>query len=266
MIDLKKNFAEIVKKGTPEHSLLERIDPERLPRHVAIIMDGNGRWAKKRGLPRIEGHRAGADSVRSVLEYCARLQIPYLTLYAFSSENWKRPKEEVNGLWHILRTVIQKELPSLKESGIAVNPIGRLKDLPAQVRRGLEFARSETEDNSKLIMSVALNYSSRLELVDTFNQIIGKAGKKSPGPITEEDIQNNLYTAGIPDPDLLIRSSGEFRISNFLLWQIAYSEIYITPVLWPDFRGINLLEAVVDFQGRERRFGGISPSGKGDTQ
>lgn len=265
MTDLKKNFAEIVKMGTPENSLLESIDPDNLPRHVAIIMDGNGRWAKKRGLPRIEGHRAGADSVRSVLEYCARLQIPYLTLYAFSSENWKRPKEEVNGLWHILRTVIQKELPSLKESGIAVNPIGRLKDLPPQVRRGLEFARSETKGNNKLTMSVALNYSSRLELVDTFNRIIEKAGN-SPGPITEEDIENNLYTAGIPDPDLLIRSSGEFRISNFLLWQIAYSEIYITPVLWPDFRGIHLLEAVVDFQGRERRFGGISPAGQGDNQ
>ncbi len=262
MIDLKNNFAEILEPGNPEYSLLERIDPNRLPDHIAIIMDGNGRWAKKRGLPRIEGHRAGADSVRAVLEYCARLQIPYLTLYAFSSENWKRPKDEVNGLWRILRTVIKKELPALKENGIAVNPIGRIADLPSQVREELEFARSETKANNNLTLSVALNYSSRLELVDAFNRILSR-GRNSSIPVTEEDIQNNLYTAGMPDPDLLIRGSGEFRISNFLLWQIAYSEIYITPVLWPDFRGINLLESIMDFQGRERRFGDISPAGKG---
>jgi len=263
MIDLKKNFADILEPGSPEHSLLDRIDPNRLPEHIAVIMDGNGRWAKKRGLPRIEGHRAGADSVRAVLEYCARLQIPYLTLYAFSSENWKRPKEEVNGLWHILKTVIKKELPALKKNGISVNPIGRIMDLPEQVRRELEFAEAETKGSNKLTMSVALNYSARLELVDTFNKIISKDPSV---PVTEEDIQNNLYTAGIPDPDLLIRSSGEFRVSNFLLWQIAYSEIYITPILWPDFRGPNLLEAVLDFQGRERRFGDIKPAGKGNIK
>ena len=263
MIDLKKNFAEIIESGSPEYALLERIDPARLPRHVAVIMDGNGRWAKMRGMPRIEGHRAGADSVRAVLEYCARLQIPYLTLYAFSSENWKRPKDEVNGLWKILRTVIKKELPTLNESGIAVNPIGRIKELPAQVRRDLEFARNKTKDNKNLLMSVALNYSARLELVDAFNSLRGKTGETT-APITEKDIQQHLYTAGIPDPDLLIRSSGELRVSNFLLWQIAYSEIYVTPVLWPDFRGINLLEAVLDFQGRERRFGDIQPIGDGD--
>lgn len=265
MIDLKKNFADILEPGSPEYSLLERIDPNRLPEHIAVIMDGNGRWAKKRGLPRIEGHRAGADSVRAVLEYCARLQIPYLTLYAFSSENWKRPKDEVNGLWNILRTIIKKELPALKKNGIAIKPIGRIMDLPEQVRRELEFAEAETKGSSKLTMSVALNYSARLELVDTFNKIISE-GKDPSVPVTEEDIQNNLYTAGIPDPDLLIRSSGEFRISNFLLWQIAYSEIYITPVLWPDFRGVNLLEAVLDFQGRERRFGDINSAGKGNKK
>lgn len=265
MIDLKKNFADIIEPGSPEYSLLERLDPSRLPKHIAVIMDGNGRWAKKRGLPRIEGHRAGADSVRAVLEYCARLQIPYLTLYAFSSENWKRPRDEVNGLWRILRTVIKKELPALKENGIKVNPIGRIKDLPEQVRKELEFAKAETKGGDKLTMSVALNYSARLELVDSFNKIIS-SGKNHSIPVTEEDIQNNLYTAGIPDPDLLIRSSGEFRISNFLLWQIAYSEIFITPVLWPDFRGNNILEAVIDFQRRDRRFGDINSAGKGNIK
>jgi len=262
MIDLKKNFAEILTPGNPEHALLERIDPARLPRHIAIIMDGNGRWARQRGLPRIEGHRAGADSVRAVLEYAARLQIPYLTLYAFSSENWKRPKDEVNGLWHILRTAIKKEIPTLKSHGIAVNPIGRLDELPEQVRADLETARVETRGNRNLTMSVAINYSARLELVDAFNRILSRR-KDISAPITEEEIQDNLYTAGIPDPDLLIRSSGESRISNFLLWQIAYAEIHITSVFWPDFRGIDLLEAILDFQRRERRFGDILPPGEG---
>ena len=242
MIDLRRNFAEIIEPGSPEYALLEKIEPRRLPGHVAIIMDGNGRWAKERGLARIEGHRAGADSVRAVLEYCARLQIPYLTLYAFSSENWKRPEDEVNGLWKILRTVIKKELPTLNENGIAVNPIGRMGELPEKVRKDLEFARNKTRGNNKLIMSVALNYSARLELVDAFNSLLGEAVDKGlPAPVTEQDIQKHLYTADIPDPDLLIRSSGELRISNFLLWQIAYSEIYVTPVLCPVFRGINLL-------------------------
>lgn len=263
MIDLEKNFSEIITPKSPEYSLLERIDPERLPEHIAIIMDGNGRWARQRGLPRIEGHRAGADSVRAVLEYTARLQIPYLTLYAFSSENWKRPKEEVNGLWHILRSAIKKEMPILKEHGIAVNPIGRIEALPKQVREELEFARSETRNNRNLTMSVALNYSARLELVDAFNRIL-REGRNPGEPVTEEDIEKHLYTAGMPDPDLLIRSSGEFRVSNFLLWQIAYAEVHITPVYWPDFRGVNLLEAVLDFQGRERRFGDISPLGNGE--
>jgi len=264
MIDLEKNFSGIITVESPEHDLLKSLDPGGLPRHIAIIMDGNGRWARGRGLPRIEGHRAGADSVRSVLEYTARLQIPYLTLYAFSSENWKRPKEEINGLWHILRSVIKKEIPTLKKNGIAVNPIGRLNDLPDQVRRELELARSETSGNKLLTMSVALNYSSRNELVDAFNRIMVQ--RKDPGtPITEKEIQANLYTADLPDPDLLIRSSGEFRLSNFLLWQVAYAEIYITPVLWPDFRGIHLLEAILDFQRRERRFGAITPSGEEDS-
>jgi len=263
MIDLEKNFSEIITPKSPEYSLLKRIDPERLPEHIAVIMDGNGRWARRRGLPRIEGHRAGADSVRAVLEYTARLQIPYLTLYAFSSENWKRPKEEVNGLWHILRSAIKKEMPLLKENGIAVNPIGRIEELPKQVREELEFARSETRNNRNLIMSVALNYSARLELVDAFNRIL-REGRNPGEPVTEEDIEKHLYTAGMPDPDLLIRSSGEFRVSNFLLWQIAYAEVHITPVYWPDFRGVNLLEAVLDFQGRERRFGDISPLRNGE--
>lgn len=236
--------------------MLQGIDPGNLPRHIAIIMDGNGRWARQRGLPRIEGHRAGAESVKAVLEYSARLQIPYLTLYAFSSENWKRPREEVNGLWNLLRSVIKKEIPTLKKYGIAVNPIGRIDALPESVRQDLELARKETAANQRMIMSVALNYSSRLEIVDAFNQIL-RERRDSHSPVTEEEVQDHLYTRDLPDPDLLIRSSGEFRISNFLLWQIAYAEIYITPVYWPDFRGINLLEAVLDFQGRERRFGAV---------
>lgn len=256
MIDLKKNFAEVVSPESQEHTLLQGIDPGNLPRHIAIIMDGNGRWARQRGLPRIEGHRAGAESVKAVLEYSARLQIPYLTLYAFSSENWKRPREEVNGLWNLLRSVIKKEIPTLKKYGIAVNPIGRIDALPESVRQDLELARKETAANQRMIMSVALNYSSRLEIVDAFNQIL-RERRDSHSPVTEEEVQDHLYTRDLPDPDLLIRSSGEFRISNFLLWQIAYAEIYITPVYWPDFRGINLLEAVLDFQGRERRFGAV---------
>lgn len=254
MNPLLKNFEGVYEPGSAETSLIARIDHRRLPRHIAVIMDGNGRWASQRRLPRVAGHRAGIEAVKATVEACARLTVPVLTLYAFSAENWKRPAPEVNTLMNLLREYLERERHILVEHDICFRPIGRIDELPDPVRRQLRLAEAETATNRGMHLLVALNYSGRLELVDAVNRLLEQG---VPPPATEEDIERNLYTHSIPDPDLLIRTSGEMRISNFLLWQIAYSEIHVTEVLWPDFRGIHLLEAVLDFQRRERRYGGI---------
>jgi len=246
----------LAEPGTLEASLLEGIDPRRLPRHVAVIMDGNGRWARERRLPRVAGHRAGIDSVREIIEVSARLGLEVLTLYAFSVENWKRPQSEVRTLMSLLKEYIQRELNRLTDANIRFLAIGRVDELAPSVRHELDRAVSRTAGNTGMLLNVALNYGGRAELVDTFNRLLAQQNGDR-GPITEELISGALYTAGIPDPDLLIRTSGELRVSNFLLWQIAYSEIYVTPTYWPDFRRKHLFEAILDYQKRDRRYGGI---------
>jgi len=243
---------------TVEADLLKRIDVTRLPRHIAVIMDGNGRWAGARHLPRVAGHRAGSAAVRETIDAAARLGIQCLTLYAFSVENWKRPPAEVRTLWSLLREYIRRELKSIQDANIRFQTIGRVHELPASVRREVALAQEKTRSNTGMILNVALNYSGRAELVDTFNSLLRRTGRNGNAlEVDEETVTNHLYTAGLPDPDLLIRTSGEMRISNFLLWQIAYAEIYITPVYWPDFRRRHLLEAIINYQMRERRYGGI---------
>src|SRR3990167_2021121 len=235
------------------------LDREIIPLHIAVIMDGNGRWAKKRGLPRVMGHRAGMKSVREVIKSCRELGIRYLTLYAFSSENWKRPKEEVETLMRFLNEYIDKELPSFIKNGIKLNFIGRMDGLPDFVRPRLKKATEETKDCGGMTLNVALNYSGRSEIIDAAKKFASqvKAGKRDIEDLDEGSFGGFLYTAGQPDPDLLIRTSGEMRISNFLLWQISYSEIWVTETFWPDFRCRHLLEAVVAYQKRDRRYGGI---------
>ena len=233
------------------------LDREIIPLHIAVIMDGNGRWAKKRGLPRVMGHRAGMKSVREVIKSCRELGIRYLTLYAFSSENWKRPKEEVETLMRFLNEYIDKELPSFIKNGIKLNFIGRMDGLPDFVRPRLKKATEETKDCGGMTLNVALNYSGRSEIIDAAKKFASqvKAGKRDIEDLDEGSFGGVLYTAGQPDPDLLIRTSGEMRISNFLLWQISYAELYVTPKLWPDFRKSDLISAVAEYQKRERRFG-----------
>ena len=229
------------------------VDASRLPKHVAVIMDGNGRWAKARHLPRIAGHRAGVESVRDAVRNCSKLGIPYLTLYSFSTENWSRPQDEVSDLMKLLALALKKEALELERNNVRLRAIGRLEALPSAVREELERSTAKLAKNTGLTLTLALNYGSRQELVDAVNGLI-KAGASS---VTEADIARALYTGGLPDPDLVIRTSGEMRVSNFLLWQIAYAELYVTPVLWPDFRREHLLEAVAEFGRRERRFGGV---------
>jgi len=254
-----KSFENIIEPHTPEAERLARIDPERIPRHVAVIMDGNGRWAAARDLPRIEGHRAGAESVKEITETSVRLGVRYLTLYAFSVENWKRPQTEVNDLMRLLRRYVQEDLPTLMKHKIRLQALGRLNELDYKTRVLVEKAIHSSRDNTGLQLNIALNYSGRAELVDAM-RALGRqcaGGELNPQMIDEADIDRHLYTAGIPEPDLLIRTSGEYRLSNFLLWQMAYTEFYFSPVLWPDFRKIHYFEAVIDFQQRERRFGGV---------
>jgi undecaprenyl diphosphate synthase len=248
----------LAKRGSPEAALLKKIDASLLPRHVAVIMDGNGRWARERHLPRVAGHRAGIDSVREIVETSARLGLDVLTLYAFSVENWKRPRSEVRTLMGLLKEYVRRELANLHRNGIRFQTIGRVQELDLSVRRELDRAVETTRSNSGMILNVALNYSGRAELVDTFNRLHDELGHNGhAAPISEELVSRFLYTSGIPDPDLLIRTSGEMRVSNFLLWQIAYSEIWITPKYWPDFRRADLFEALLDYQKRDRRYGGI---------
>ncbi len=241
-----------------ESKLLGKLDLARLPRHIAVIMDGNGRWAKKRMLPRIAGHSAGTQSARISIETCAHLNIEALTLYAFSVENWRRPKAEIEFLMQLLREYLRKELPLLQRNNIRMRFLGRPEELPEGVQRDTREATEATASNTGMILNVALNYGGRAEIVDAMNAILAERnGHAEQEPITEEQIARHLYTSDLPDPDLLIRTSGEMRVSNFLLWQIAYAEIFVTETLWPDFNRACLLEALIDFQKRERRYGGI---------
>jgi undecaprenyl diphosphate synthase len=242
-----------------EAELLEKIDSRQLPEHLAVIMDGNGRWAQRRHLPRVAGHRAGVKAAREIIETCARLKLPCLTLYAFSLENWRRPQAEVDFLMRLLREYLKRELPSIHKNNIRLLIIGRSEQLPEAVRKDIQSAMSLTAKNSGMKLVVALNYGGRAELVDAFNTILQQVRSNGMAAFEadEQTISEHLYTAGLPDPDLLIRTSGEMRVSNFLLWQIAYAEIYVTETLWPDFSRARLLQALVDFQKRERRYGGL---------
>lgn len=228
-----------------------------LPRHIAIIMDGNGRWAKMRGLPRIVGHRAGIESIRDVVRACGELQIDVLTLYAFSVENWRRPQIEVSILMELLLQTIEEEIDELNENDVRVITIGRLHDLPTETRQALEEAVELTSNNKGLTLNLALSYGGRAEIVDAVKRLAEdvEQGKLYSNEIDETHFEQYLYTADLPDPDLLIRTSGELRVSNFLLWQLAYTEIWVTEVLWPDFRRKHLYQAIRDYQKRERRFG-----------
>lgn len=230
------------------------IDNSRLPRHIAIIMDGNGRWAKQRGMPRIFGHRAAVNTVRSIVEACADLHIEVLTLYAFSTENWLRPKGEVSGLMSILRKYLKRELPTMMKNNIRFRTIGDTGHLPQAVREELKRCIAETAANEGMVLNMALNYGGRSEIIRAVNRLLD-AGIRT---VDEKTIEEHLYTAGLPDPDLLIRTSGEMRISNFLLWQIAYSELYVTPVLWPDFTVEHLNAALAEYAKRERRYGAVN--------
>jgi undecaprenyl diphosphate synthase len=231
-----------------------------IPRHIAIIMDGNGRWAKKKNLPRFAGHKAGVDSVRDIIEVASQLGVKYLTLYTFSTENWKRPKDEVSTLMRLLVHTLQKEIKRLRAENIRVKTIGDFSALPHKVKQEFTDALEKTKNNNKMQLIIAISYGSRNEIVEAVKKMIQdhESGELKYEDITPETMSSYLDTAGIPDPDLLIRTSGEFRISNFLLWQIAYSEIYISDVFWPDFRRNHLYDAIKSFQSRERRFGKVS--------
>ena len=257
---MQANFAGIIKPDSVDARLLAEIDRERMPQHIAVIMDGNGRWAKQRGKPRIFGHRAGAASVRAIIDTCARLEIKAVTLYAFSTENWKRPPAEVTGLMQMLKRYIRSDLKEVHSHNIRFQAIGDIPGLSDDVQREIASAMSLTADNTGMVMSVALNYGGRAEIVRACRRAV-RSLLESGGnidDITERDIEQNLYTFGLPEVDLMIRTSGEFRISNFLLWQMAYSEIYVTPTLFPDFRRPQVFEAILDYQKRDRRFGAIN--------
>lgn len=249
----------IAEPHSPDRALLDSLDLSRLPRHVAVIMDGNGRWARQRRLPRVEGHRAGIASVRATVETAARLELEALTLYAFSTENWKRPRLEVATLMALLKEYLRRELQTLLDNDIRFRVVGRMEALDPSVIRELKSSLAATSHCRGMVFNIALNYSGRAELADAMRSLAVdvRDGRLKPEDIDEEAIASRLYTAGLPDPDLLIRTSGEMRISNYLLWQIAYAEIHVTPVLWPDFRARHFLEAIADFQKRERRYGGV---------
>ncbi|MGH9257178.1 MAG: isoprenyl transferase [Vicinamibacterales bacterium] len=244
--------------GHPDEVLARQIRFERLPVHVAIIMDGNGRWAAQRHLPRVEGHRAGIDAVRDTVETGARLGLDVLTLYAFSIENWKRPASEVGTLMVLLKRYLRSELETLLRNDIRFRVIGRMEELAADVQRELCIAMERTAHSTGMLFNIALNYGGRAEIVDAARRAL-QSGMR-PEELDEERFAQFLYTAGQPDPDLLIRTSGEMRVSNYLLWQIAYAEIYVTETLWPDFRRRHMLEAILAYQKRERRYGGITPA------
>ena len=256
-----KALLESLKPGDRDRQLAESLDPERLPRHIAIIMDGNGRWARKRNLPRIAGHKAGVAPVRMTVETCSQMGVEALTLYAFSAENWKRPRTEVDMLWRLLRFYLRRELAELHRNGIRLQASGRIDALPVRVQDELAYVEEATAKNTRLRLNLAINYSGRAEIVDAVNAILQRArleGTLGSLEISEESLSRNLYSPDLPDPDLLIRTSGEMRISNFLLWEIAYAELFVTETYWPDFDRTQLLTAILDYQKRDRRFGGLS--------
>lgn len=231
------------------------MDPNNIPQHIAAIMDGNGRWAKQQGLPRIVGHREGTESLREILKACAEFGVKYLTVYAFSTENWQRPKEEVEFLMSLFAEKIEVELDELMASQVKVNFLGRIREFSAELQKKMAGAAEKTKDNNGVVLNLMVNYGGRAELVDAVNRKLATGNWKLGDKLKEEDISENLYTQGMPDPDLLIRTANELRVSNFLLWQIAYAEIYVTPVLWPDFRREQLKEAIEAYQKRTRKFG-----------
>jgi undecaprenyl diphosphate synthase len=256
------NLLTWIQPGSLDEKLARQIDPDRLPAHVAIIMDGNGRWAAQRHMPRVEGHRNGITAVREAIETSARLGIEVLTLYAFSVENWKRPATEVSVLMSLLKRYLRSELNTLLSNNIRFKVIGRKDELADDVRKELDEAEARTASNGGMQFNIALNYGGRAEIVDAARRAIAEG--IAPEALDEERFGRLLYTGGQPDPDLLIRTSGEMRVSNFLLWQIAYAEIWVTDTLWPDFRRQHLLEAIRDFQKRDRRYGGVNaPVGAG---
>jgi undecaprenyl diphosphate synthase len=245
-----------------EAELLSKLDLARMPRHVAVIMDGNGRWAQRKHLPRVAGHKVGTQTARSTIETCARLNIEALTLYAFSAENWRRPKTETDFLMQLLREYLRTEMPLIQRNNIRMRFLGRSSELPAGVQQDMRNAEEKTAGNGGMVLCLALNYGGRAEIVDAANAVLAeRSAQGSMAAITEEDLTRRLYTNGLPDPDLLIRTSGEMRVSNFLLWQIAYAEIFVTETLWPDFNRARLIESFVEFQKRERRYGGIREGG-----
>ncbi len=251
-------------KSSKDLELFSGLDLKRLPRHIAIIMDGNGRWAKSRHLPRVAGHKKGMDAVRETVRAAATAGIPWLTLYAFSVENWKRrPRTEVSFLMALLKTYLDLEVENLNEQNIRLAYIGRRHELPEDVQKKMQWAEDVLGKNTGMTLTLALNYGSRSEIADAFTRMLDAAAKNGglehlrKTGIDEDDIGRYLYTSHLPDPDLVIRTSGEMRLSNFLLWQVAYSEIYVTETLWPDFKGKHLVEAIADFQRRERRYGGL---------
>ncbi len=259
-------LGELFRNGQREHAdrqdeelLRSKLDPARMPRHIAVIMDGNGRWAQRRALPRPAGHRAGIESLREITRNCRDLGIKMLTVYAFSTENWSRPKEEVSFLLRLLEEVLDREVNQLHANGVRVRIIGRRGALPTSLERRIEAAEELTRDNDKLSLNVGLNYGGRAEIVDAAKGLVRRArlGELSEDDVDEAAFSGLIYTPESPDLDLLIRTGGECRISNFLLWQMAYAEIWLTPVFWPDFRRIHLLEALHDYQQRDRRFGGL---------
>jgi undecaprenyl diphosphate synthase len=250
-----QDILSAVPPGSPEEALARQVDFDRLPKHIAVIMDGNGRWAAQRHLARVEGHRAGIESVREVVEASARLGIKVLTLYAFSVENWKRPVTEVSTLMALLKRYLRLELNTLLKNDIRFNVIGRRDELAPDIRNELKMAEEKTADRGGMLFNIALNYGGRAEIVEAARRIIAEGIR--PVDLDEQRFGEFLYTADQPDPDLLIRTSGEMRVSNFLLWQIAYAEIWVTDTLWPDFRKRHLLEAILAYQKRDRRYGGI---------
>lgn len=258
------DFADLIKPGSRDEQLLMQLDVTRLPRHIAVIMDGNGRWAQRRHLPRVAGHRAGVEAVRATVETSARLGIEVLTLYAFSVENWKRPPFEIEALMTFLKEYLRKEIDNLHRNNIRFQTIGRINELDESVQFELRSAIHKTANNTGMVLNVALNYGGRVELLDACRRLLVECLREgcSPEKITEADIERHLYTAPLPSPDLLIRTSGELRVSNFLLWQIAYTEIYVTETLWPDFRRPDLFAAILDYQKRERRYGGLADTSR----
>jgi len=240
-------------------TIASEINAQNLPKHIAIIMDGNGRWAKKKGLPRIAGHWAGAEALRDIVRTCCDLNIQVLSVFAFSSENWKRPAQEVNAIMNLLLYYLKKEVDLLHENNVKINVLGAWEELPKRIVEQIKYSLKQTKNNTGLVLNIVLNYGGRQEILSACKKICADVleGKISQDDISEEIFKNYLYTQNLPDPDLLIRPSGEIRISNFLLWQIAYTELWFTNIYWPEFKPENLMEAIRDFQKRERRFGGL---------